>query len=221
MRLMLRIFTAFCVATVLAQGIILAMAAAKGNLKSDFILKGAALLNGIDISGERLQRMLDDYRQAPVPTHDEVLEQRAKEGLILQQREESIRRMSDDLEKDKIELNKKTEDLDNRVAEFYQMLDREKSNILDESLLVVKTTLESVAPEQAKAQLLLLWEDDKKPEVLAMLSAMPVDKRKKIVGEFIGPEEEKKFKEILTMLLDGGETVALIDKEKAKVEQPK
>jgi len=99
------------------------------------------------------------------------------------------------------------------------MLDREKSNILDESMLVVKTTLENISPEKAKTQLLLLWEDDKKPEILAMLSAMPVDKRKKIVEEFIGPEEDKKFKDIVTMLLDGGKTVELIDKEKAKVEQ--
>lgn len=220
MRFMLRIFSAFCVATVLAQGMILAMAAFKGNLKSDFILKGAALINGIDISGDRLQKMLDEYRQAPVPTHEEVLRQRAKEGFILQQREESIQRMRDDLEKDKIALKKRTDDLDKRVAEFYEMLDRERANLLDESVRVVKTTLESIAPDQAKAQLLLLWEDNKKPEVLAMLSAMPVDKRKKIVGEFIGPEEEKKFKEILTMLLDGGQTVDLIDQEKAKIEQP-
>ena len=219
MRLMLRIFTAFCVATVLAQGIILAMAAAKGNLKSDFILKGAALLNGIDISGDRLQKMLDEYRRAPVPTHEEVLAQRAKEGFTLQQREESIQRMRTELDQDAIALNQRTNDLDKRVEEFYEMLDREKANLLDESLLVVKSTLESVAPEQAKAQIVLLWDDEKKSDVIAILSAMPADKRKKILGEFIDPEEEKKFNEILTMLLEGGQTVALIDQEKANQDQ--
>ncbi len=211
MRLMLRLFVAFCVATVLAQAIILTMAGMRGNLKSDTLTKGAALLNGIDISGERLQKVLDEYRQSPTPRYEDVLSERAKDNLDLQMREESIARMQQDIT-EKLETLKTTKDaFDRRLDEFYQMLDQEKADVLAESLQDVKRTLEAIAPDQAKDQLLQLYENGQKDEVIAILKAMPTDKSKKIVGEFVGDEESKKLNEILTMILRGEPTSSLLE----------
>lgn len=221
MRLMLRLFTAFCVATVIAQAVILAMAAFRGNLKTDLLVKGAALLNGIDISGDRLQKMLDDYRKTPVPPYEEVLEKRAVLGLNLQARERSIADQKKKIDETSLALEKREQSFDQRLTEFYEMLDKEKANLLDESLVAVKSSFENMAPDQAKVQLLKLWdmEVDKKKDVLAIVNAMQDDKWKKIMGEFTGQAEEDKLNEILVMQLEGGTTAKLLE-DAAGITQP-
>lgn len=87
MKFMLRLFSAFCVATVLAQAIVLALSAARGNLNSETMVKTVALLNGIDISGKRLQQMLDKSKQTPTPSYEDVVKERAQENLNLEMRQ--------------------------------------------------------------------------------------------------------------------------------------
>lgn len=211
MRMMLKFFVAFCVATVLAQAIILGMAGVRGNLSKDTFLKGLALLNGIDITGDELQKMLDDYRSVPVPTYEEVVAERAKLTLDLEMREDSVARMLKDVT-EKLDSLKTTEAaFSRRLEEFYTMLDREKANLLSESLQNVKRTIEAIAPDQAKVQLLKLYENGQKEDVIAILKAMPIDKQKKIVGEFEGEEEVEQLNEILRMILQGEPTATLLD----------
>ena len=219
MQLLFRLFVAFCVATVLAQVIILIMAGASGNLKKQTLYQGVALLNGIDISGERLQRMLDSYRTEPIPTYDEVRTERAQRNLDLQMREESVARMRKDIEEEYNSLKATQASFDVRLTEFYEMLDREKANLLSESLQEVKRTLESIAPDQAKDQLLMLYKQGQQEDVVAILKGMPMDKRRKIVGEFVGPEEADQLNEILVMILDGEPTSTLLDNARQNAEQ--
>lgn len=219
MRMMLRLFVAFCVATVLAQGIILGMAAARGNLKQETFVKGLALLNGIDISGERLQKMLDEYRQEPIPRYEDVVSERARSNLDLQMREESLLRMQKDVREKLDALIATKTAFDRQLNEFYAMLDREKENLLTESLQEVKRTLEAIAPEQAKDQLLKLYKNGQKEEVIAILKAMPTDKTKKILGEFVGVEEAEQLNEMLTMILKGEPTAAMLDQARQNTVQ--
>jgi flagellar motility protein MotE (MotC chaperone) len=211
MQLMFKLFVAFCVATVLAQGIILTMAGVSGNLTQETIFKAVALLNGIDISGERLQSMLDSYRNEPIPTYEEIRQERAERNLDLQMREESVARMRQDVDEKYSSLQALEASFDKRLNEFYEMLDREKANLLAESLQEVKRTLEAMAPDQAKDQLLMLYSQGQKEDVVAILKGMPIDKRRKIVGEFVGPEEADQLNEILRLILEGEPTSTLLD----------
>lgn len=211
MRLVLRLFVAFCIATVLAQAIILGMSAAKGNLKAETFTKVAALVNGIDISGEKLQRVLDDYRRAPTPRYEDVLSERANQNLDLQMREESVARMQKDATEKLEEFKTMEAAFNERLAEFYKMLDLEKAAVLEKSLTDVKRTLESMAPDQAKDQMLKLYKSGQKSEVIAILKAMPADKSKKIVGEFVGEDESQQLNEMLMMMLRGEPTTGLLE----------
>ncbi len=211
MQLVFKLFVAFCVATILAQAIILAMVGISGNLNQETLFRGVALLNGIDISGERLQSMLESYRSEPIPTYEEVREERAKRNLDLQMREESVSRMRRDVDEKYAALTASEASFDKRLTEFYEMLDREKANLLSQSLQEVKRTLEAIAPDQAKDQLLKLYKQGQREDVVAILKGMPMDKRRKIVGEFVGPEEADQLNEILRMILEGEPTASLLD----------
>lgn len=219
MRLLLRLFVAFCVATVLAQGIILVMAGARGNIKKDTLFKGIALLNGIDISGDRLQKILDDYQQGPAPTYEDVRDSRAKDSLDLEMREEALARRKAEVDEKLLTLTTSLQEFERRVEEFYKKLDSDEANILAESLQDVKQILEEIDPAQAKAQLLKLYEDGQKEDVIAIIKAMPEVKRKKILGEFDPAKEADQLNEIIKAILLGEPTVGLID-EARKSAQP-
>jgi hypothetical protein len=211
MKMLLRLFGAFCVATILAQCIVLGLSAYRGNLNGDTVLQGFALLNGIDITGKRLEDAIRNGREAPLPTYDDVTKERAQKSLNLDMRERSIKLAKDQLETKHRELQLEITNFDNRKDAFYSKLDELKKGIEDSSLKDVRRTLESLPPEQSKDQLLKLIKDGQMTDVVAIVKGMPADKSKKILGEFLETEESEKLHEILRELRKGEPSKSLID----------
>ena len=216
MRMLLKLFIAFCVATVLAQGIILALAGARGNLTRETTLKAIALLNGVDISGDRLQKMLTDAAEKPNPTYEDVEAERARQNKNIDMRERSIETAKEQISEMLSEFREERADFDRRKDEFYSLLDTTEQNLLNESLKEVQRTLESLSPEQAKDQLKKFLEAGQMEDVVAIVKGMPLDKRKKILGEFIGEEEIDQLNEILTTLRQGEPKASLIQKARSQ-----
>lgn len=211
MKMLLRLFGAFCVATILAQCIVLGLSAYRGNLDGDTILQGFALLNGIDITGKRLEDAMRNGREAPVPSYEDITAERAQKSLNLDMRERSIRLSKEQLEAKQRDLQLEIVNFDNRKDAFYSKLDELNKGIEDTSLKDVRRTLESLPPEQSKDQLLKLIKDGQLTDVVAIVKGMPADKSKKILGEFLEPEESEKLYEILRELRKGEPTKSLID----------
>jgi hypothetical protein len=216
MRMLLNFFLAFCVATVLAQGIIVGLSAARGNIRSETIFKGIALLNGIDITGDQLQRMLDEAREMPLPTYEEVRSARARENLTIELRERSIKQMSDQMVEMRLELETKIADFDLRKEEFYKMLEQKEKNLLDESLKDVQRTLEVLPAEQSKEQIKKLIEAKQLDDVVTIFKEMPLDKRKKIMGEFTSQEEIDILHRILMRTRTGEPASSLIREARSR-----
>lgn len=210
MKLVLRLFVAFCVATVLAQLIIVTLAGIRGNLSGTTFTQIVALLNGIDISGERLQRLLDKNQETPVPTYEEVVERRAQNNLNLDMRERSIQLSIEQLQAMQAKLELDSTNFDNRKDAFYAKLDKLTEGLGSESLLEVQRTIESLDAEQAKDLLLKMYDAKQMSDVVAIVKGMQADKRKKILGEFAQPEELEKLYEILAALRQGEPTTSLI-----------
>ena len=211
MKMLLRLFGAFCVATILAQCIVLGLSAYRGNLNGDTILQGFALLNGIDITGKRLEDAIRNGREAPIPSYEDVTKERAQKSLNLDMRERSIKLAKDQLEAKHRELQLEITNFDSRKDAFYSKLDELNKGIEDSSLKDVRRTLESLPPEQSKDQLLKLIKDGQMTDVVAIVKGMPADKSKKILGEFLETEESEKLYEILRELRKGEPTKSLID----------
>jgi len=211
MKTMGKLFMWFCVATLFAQFTILLMAFAKGNLKSDHIAQTIALLNGIDITGQRLHNVWAKAKEVPVPTREEIVEARAAMAKELDDRSMALQRertLLDEMRK-QLEIEKKLFD-DRRLA-FETKLDELSQGVQNTSLGEVQRTLEALAPDQAKDQFLRMWKDDKKKDVVSILKGMPIDKRKKVMGEFEGEEERLILAEMFAMFLDGEPAASLIE----------
>lgn len=153
MRILIKLFVAFCIGTVLAQGIILAMAAARGNLNSVTLLKAVALINGVDITGDRLQKMLEDSKQTPNPTYEDVVAERAIQNKSLDMRERSILQQKALVEERLTEQKQIIADFDRRKDEFYALLESIDKDLANDSLKEVARTLETLTPDQAKNQI--------------------------------------------------------------------
>ena len=210
MGILVRMFAAFCVASIIAQAIILGLATARGNLRYSTVMKGVALLNGIDVSADRLSKMMEDSKQAPIPNYEDVVEARALLSKDLQMKLESIRREQELVDKSFIDLKSERDDFDRRRDEFYNKVDEMEKNLIDESLKEVQRIIELLSSEQAKDQLLRLLAADQKNDVVAIVKVMSPDKRKKILGEFTEEDEANDLHEILMSVLAGEPTSQLI-----------
>jgi hypothetical protein len=216
----MRLFSAFCLATVVAQVLILALSAMRGNLHRDTLTRAIALFNGIDISGVQLKKVLDDARTTPVPTYDEVLAQRAQQNLNLEMRERSIQRYTQQLESMQIQLKKEQGDFDRRKEAFYNLVDEMSKKAKGENLGEIQRTLEALAPEQAKTQLVKMLDAGQMNDVVAIVKGMALDKRKKVLGEFTSEKEVTELAEIFEQMRRGQPDADVIDQARKDASSP-
>ncbi|MDG2221655.1 MAG: hypothetical protein P8L85_09755 [Rubripirellula sp.] len=201
----------FCMATVLTQVILLTYFLFQGSLNGETSTKIIALLNGIDISGDRIEQALlasEDYEQ---PDFDEVLEARKLKSYDMDMRLRSQKLFSEDLTLMLAELTEERTRFDERFALFQTELEEIKKGAQKEGIEDVQRTIQSLEAIQAKQQLLIMYEDKRIDEVVTILQAMPTDKRKDILAEFATEEEAAKLAEILRRIGEGMPTTTLID----------
>ena len=211
-RFLMRLFSAFCLATVIAQLLILALAGLRGNLHRESLTKAIALFNGIDVSGIQLQKVFDNARTTPVPTYDEVLAQRAQQNLNMEMRERSIQRYIQQLEAMQVSLKQEQGDFDRRKEAFYNLLDEMSKKGKGESLGEIQRTLEALDPEQAKTQLIKMLDAGQMNDVVAIVKGMALDKRRKILGEFATEKEESQLHDVLDQMRMGEPAASAIEK---------
>ena len=104
MGLIIRTFAAFCVATVIAELLIVGIMAGKGNLHRETLTQALALVNGIDVTGSQLEKVVEKTSEQPMPTHEEVLRKRALMSQELQLKQDALARAAESINKTKSEL---------------------------------------------------------------------------------------------------------------------
>jgi hypothetical protein len=211
----------FCVATVLAELAILAMGFWKGNLTQDHVTQTIALLNGIDISGQRLQKAIAQGKEVPVPSREEVVNARAAKIKELDDRSMALQRERSQLDELRKTLETEKKLFDDRRLAFEGKLNDLSKGLQDTSLGEVQRTLEALPPDQSKDQLLRMWKNGQNKDVVSILKGMPIDKRKKVMGEFEGEEQRLVLNEMLSMFLDGEPTASLIEEGRKATDQSK
>ncbi len=200
MKRLLSLFFWFCAATVISQVCILGLSFFRGNLTKKSIVQIIALMNGIDIPGERLKNAISAGQDVPVPTRDEILNAKIESNLNYKSREESMKRWQGQLQTEQDRLELEGIKLAQLRKEHDALVEQFKKGRLSQSLKDVQDVLEMVAPEQAKEQLLKMIEDKAMDDVVAIVKALDEGKRKKILAEFTGDGDSDKLKEILKEL---------------------
>jgi hypothetical protein len=209
------LFLWFCVASILAQLAVLTVAAVKGNINDKTMTRVLAALNGVDIQGERLQRILVKSREVPVPTYEDVLDAKVKSSLELDSRQEALDRLQRQITDRERSLREEINRFETTRKDFQQELDRIKKSTQAENLSEIRKILENLAPEQAKEQVLLMLKNNQKKDVVLIIKALPPDKQKKLLAEFTNPPDQQQLNEILQEL----KNTAPIDQAVDKAEQ--
>ena len=92
------------------------------------------------------------------------------------------------------------------------MIDEQAKKLADASMQQVQQTIEELAPEQAKEELLRMLADERMDDVVAIIKVMSPVKRKKILGEFTDKEDADKLHQVLMQMLEGGPMADLLKK---------
>jgi hypothetical protein len=212
MGILIRTFAAFCVATVFAQLLIVGIMAAKGNLHRETLTQALALVNGIDVTGAQLEKVVEKTQEQPMPTHEEVLRKRALMSQELQLKQDALARAENSIKKQWTETQAMIADFDRRRQEFFIKVGELEKKLADTKMQQVQQTIEELAPDQAKEQLLLMLKSDRMDDVVAIIKVMSSVKRKKILGEFTDKEDADKLHQVLMQMLEGGPAMDLITK---------
>ena len=208
---LLNAFAAFCTATVITQIIMLGYFLSQGTVTADTLTKVVALLNGIDISGDRLQQVMRASEDREQPDFDEILEARKMESLDMDLRLRSQNEFRGELSTMLADLRIERDRFDERRKSFDQRLAELKKGAQEEGLRDLQRILQSLDAGQAKQQLLTMYDDERIDDVVNIIQAMSTDKRKDILAEFVTADETKKLAEILRRIGEGTPTTSLIN----------
>ncbi len=208
MNKLIQAFLWTCTAIFLGLVVILVMSAAKGHFHRDTVTRIVALLNGIDIQGERLKQALQEGRTVPVSAPVENNEPKSLSILQADSRSASLDRYKKELDDRAQRLKEATERHNALVAEFKRTMDQASKTKATESMQQIKEILEALDPAAAKVQLVTMLDKEQKEEVLSILKELDADKLKKILGEFVDLADQEKIAEILEEIRVRGKLIS-------------
>lgn len=211
MGMMTRLLAAFCVGTVLTQLVMLGFFATRGTLNGDTATKVVALVNGIDITGERLRQVLQKSEQKEIPNFEEVLRQRMLAGTEMELRMRSQQAYENELTRLLEELKAAEARFDQRREAFDRKLDDVQKNVQEAGIKELQRTLQSLPVEQAKVQLLKFYDAGRVEDVVNIIQGIPLDIRKEIMAEFVEPAEAEKLHDVLRRIGEGQPVTSFID----------
>ena len=196
----------FCVATVLAQIVVVGMLWWKGALGDDRVVAMFAALHGIhpETPSAAAAATAKDEHPHEQPSLEEISKKRLLASLDLSLRETTLDKSLVDLRTLEHEIATDFERLGQLKEGMDKRIEQSINTVLDSGLQEWQQTLMAVSPKQAKEQILKTLEtaSDAKDtramyDVVRILKAMPLDKRKKILGEFKTAQESDTLNKIL------------------------
>ncbi|MHB8955781.1 MAG: hypothetical protein ACYC4U_22610 [Pirellulaceae bacterium] len=198
------VFAYFCVATIIAQAAAVGTLWAKGALDRGRMYRVLAALQGIDLVTMQAQlvspRNVADTEQ---PSLAARLETQQLKNLDMDLREASIDNGRNDL----LALQKELSDQQSAFVGAKKAYDTVLKEMVEEQMSArmkeLQRTIEAMQPAQAKAQLLKMLDDDAMDDVVALVTNMPSDKRKKIIAEFNEGTDADQLYEILKFIRQG------------------
>ena len=204
MKKLIGFFLWTCTAAFLGLLCILGMSAAKGHFSMRTLTQIVALLNGIDIQGQRLTNAIKEGRSAPVLSYEDVLEAKNQAMLDRDFSHSSLVRYRAQLNDKARILEEEKKRHDANVAAFKtQQNDSIKTKEL-ETIQKLKAILEALDPAMAKEQLSNWIQNGKKADVVSMIDSLDADKLKKILAEFSDKADQAMISEILNEIRGQG-----------------
>jgi hypothetical protein len=219
------LLVALSIGTLVSLIILLAMLWWKGALADQRLLGMLAALQGIEpLPPAPAAAHLDP--DAEQPSLDQLMQARLRTSLDLDLRESAVDKGLGDLRSLESAIRTERSRLDVWKQDFDQRLANLETAATDSALLQLQQTLQTIAPKQAKEQIMKMLEDpptqsdNPMQDVVTILKAMPLDKQKKLIAEFKSPEEIEKLAEILRNIRLGTPDTELLRQTRNQLQQP-
>lgn len=216
-----------CAATVVAQVGAVVVLSSQGVLTKPRLMQCLAALYGVNL--HELEQKTADANKPPSkeqPPFADVIKQRALASRDLDLRETAVDKALVDVRALTAQLKTERERYDQLKQQFDARLAQLEQVFTDTSLQEVQRTLEVIQPKQAKDQILRMLDEAGTEEqdrvtrdVVTILKQMPLDKRKKILGEFKTEEEAEKLHDILKQIREGVPDTTLVRETRAQLAQ--
>jgi hypothetical protein len=202
----------FCAATLIAQLAVLTYVWFAWKIDQVKAVRVLAIACG----EEPAVPVVKEEKKQPPPgeqvSYEEILNRRAIKLRDLELREQALALALDELKFQQQELANNRQEEQQQTTQFAAELKALKEGAEADGRELVRRTLETVKPKQAKEQLLVMLENEEMDEVVLLLADMPENRRAKILSEFKTPEENKKLAEVLRRLREGDPEASLVDK---------
>ena len=211
----------FCLATIIAQGILAGYLAVTWQLNRDKVVQILALAQGIDLL--EMKEKARQQREQIFPeqvSYEQIMQARAVKVHHLELREEALRDGLGQLlfEKGKLDDEKKGFEL--VKTSFDKQLLAMQEGAVAAGMEDLRTKLESLKPQQAKDLLARMIENDKMKDVVILVAAMPTTKSAKIMTEFKTAEDAQLLYEILRRIGEGQPDSELAQATLDKLQSP-
>jgi hypothetical protein len=209
-----------CVATVIAEGILLAYLGHTWHLDRNRLVQIVAIAYGVD-----LLAMKEQAEQDPTPTtgdqpsFEQVLEARAAKARNLELREQALQNGLAQLRHAQEKVAAEKKQFGQLKDTFYAELEKVQKGTIAGGIDENRRILESLKPKQAKDLVAQMLADNKLGEVVVLLTAMSESKRAKILGEFKTREEVEKVGELLRCLREGEPVADKAEDARRKLDQ--
>lgn len=211
----------FCLATLLAQAIVVGYLVSQWNLDGSKVARMIALARGLEPPSAAATPPPKQESPQPQASYDEILEARAVKDKNLRLRELAIDNALVELSTDRRKLDEENKHLAAIQAEFNKQLDATLKDATSTGREEVARILQTVKPRQAKEFLVQMLDKQEIEDVVMLLSGMSDTKRAKILGEFKTPEETLKIEEVLRRIRQGAPQAPVADEAKQQLEKPK
>jgi hypothetical protein len=215
---------ALSIGTTISLAVLLAMLWWKGALADERVRGMLAVLQGIQAAPPAPATATIDP-DAEQPSLAQIMDARLQASLDLDLRESAIDKALGDLRILETQIKAESKRLDQWKQSFDQRVAELQTAASDTSLLELQRTLEAIQPRQAKDQIMKMLSepaaggDAPLGDVVAIMKAMPLDKRRKILGEFKLPEEIERLADILREIRQGRPESDLLRDMRSQLQQ--
>lgn len=201
----------FLAATLVAELIITAYLWSAWKLDGRKLARMAAVAQGIEPPSAAADAGTPDEVPPEEVSHDEIIERRALLSRNLELRELALNNALAQLALQERALEEQQEEHRNRSRQFVSELKSLKETARAEGMEVVRSTLQSIKPSQAKEQLFEMLDNDEIDEAVLLLAEMPSSNRAKILAEFETEQENEKLAEVLRRIRQGEPEASVVD----------
>lgn len=193
-----------CVATVIAQAVLLVFIAKSWQLDKDRMTRALAVAQGVDLSapGEPSSPQRGDVSREHV-AYEEVLDARAVKVRHLELREQALAEGLGQLDREQRKLTEEHETVARLKKAFDAQLLAIREQAVSEGIEDTRAKLMAIKPTQAKLLLDDLLERDEIQTVVTLIRGMPDTKSSKIITEFKSEEDLQRIGEILRLIIEG------------------